>query len=245
MRLSNEQKAFYADHGYLAVENVIPEPVIDAMRDRLDQLCQEWDSEPAKRVGVVQEADLAGSATMQQTAQTVRKFYKLVHHEPLFRVHATSKLLVDMVADLIGRPICLYDDQALLKPPMVGSKKEPHQDNAYFQVEPADAVITCWCALDDATLDNGCMYYFPGAHKRGLVEHESIPGTPHLVPKGLDENEAVAVPIRAGGLIFHHALALHFSPTNKSDRWRRAFVCHYARSDARMPKQDSEYLLPL
>ncbi|MGH7214482.1 MAG: phytanoyl-CoA dioxygenase family protein [Tepidisphaeraceae bacterium] len=43
-----------------------------------------------------------------------------------------------------------------------------------LQVAPADAEITCWCAMDDATVENGCMRYVPGSHRRGLIAHEFI-----------------------------------------------------------------------
>jgi ectoine hydroxylase-related dioxygenase (phytanoyl-CoA dioxygenase family) len=143
-----------------------------------------------------------------------------------------------MVEQLIGRPVRLYADQALLKPPFVGSSKLPHQDNAYFRVVPDEAVITCWCALDEATLENGCMHYLPGTHRAGIVEHEAIKGTPHLVPKECDLDAAVAVPLRAGGVIFHHACTLHFSPENRTPHWRRAFVCHFVRDGAETPGRD-------
>ncbi|MBI3923645.1 MAG: phytanoyl-CoA dioxygenase family protein, partial [Armatimonadetes bacterium] len=121
----------------------------------------------------------------------------------------------------------------------------PHQDNAYFRVSPADHVITCWCALDDATVENGCMFYIPGSHRLGLVDHKAVENTPHLIPPEFQEDKAVAVPIRTGGCIFHHSLVLHKSPPNRTASWRRAFVCHYVRSDAEMPAlgQPTESLL--
>lgn len=212
------------------------------MRDRIEELCAAWDSDEARRLGMQQEAAVRGALTERETQVTVRKFSGLVDHEPVFKGHATDVALLDLVEDIIGAPMCLYADQALLKPPRVGSEKMPHQDNAYFKVEPGDAVVTAWCALDDATVDNGCMHYIPGSHRAGLVGHAGVKGTPHLVPEGFDRVAAVAVPIRAGGVIFHHAESLHFSPVNATDTWRRAFVCHYVRADATMPGKDPSTL---
>lgn len=235
MRLSEAQKQFYAENGYLAVEGVFSPEHVTALARRFEELCADWQGEAAKRVGIAQEAEVArGQAGVSATSRTLRSMSRIAAHEPLFRAHATDPGFVDIVADLIGEPLSLYVDQAMLKPPRYGSEKPPHQDNAYFKIKPDDAVITCWCALDDATVENGCMHYFPGSHRRGVVEHEKIPDTPHLVPKGVDLKAAVAVPIRAGGVIFHHGLTLHTSPPNRSDRWRRAYICHYVRSDAEM-----------
>ncbi len=245
MRLTPEQKTFYADNGFLAIENVVPAKFIDKMSRRIEELCESWDSEEARRVGMQQEAEIEGTIATSKAKKSVRKFYNLIPYEPVFREHATEGELLELVEDIIGNPICLYADQALLKPPMVGSEKMPHQDNAYFRVEPADAVTTCWCALDDATTENGCMHYLSGSHKRGLVAHEEIPGTPHLVPDDFDRDKTVAVPIKAGGVIFHHSLTLHFSPPNNTQKWRRAFVCHFVRSDATIPGKDPKELLQL
>ena len=71
-------------------------------------------------------------------------------------------------------------------------------------------------------------------NRLGLVPHRAIKGTPHLVPDGFDRSQSVAVPIGAGGCILHHSQTVHWSPGNESPRWRRAFVVHYVRSDARM-----------
>jgi len=236
MALSEEQKQFYRENGYLAVPDLIAPGDIEAMRKRIEELCESWQSEEARRVGVHQEAE-AGNIIPEQSSRTVRKFSDLYRYEEIFRQHALNPAIVDIVADLIGTPLSLYADQALLKPPLYGSEKPPHQDNAYFRVSPDDHVITCWCALDDATLENGCMHYIPGSHQLGLVDHEAIANTPHLVPPDVQKDKAVAVPIKAGGCIFHHSLTLHMSPPNRTSLWRRAMVCHYVRSDAYIPSR--------
>ena len=236
--LTPEQIQFYHDNGYLAVEGVLSRTEISRLIQRCNELCADWQSEAAKRVGVSQEAHIAA-----ESDRTIRKMSGLVAHESVYREQASHPKIVDMAADLIGENISLYADQMMLKPPRYGSEKPPHQDNAYFRVEPADAVITCWMALDDATIDNGCMRYISGSHKLGLVDHAAIESTPHLVPKGVDFTKSVAVPAKAGACVFHHSLTLHHSYANRSDKWRRAFICHYVRPDAKMPRREPQSLL--
>ena len=132
----------------------------------------------------------------------------------------------------MGEPVCHYVDQAFLKQPFVGSQKDIHQDNDYFAVVPDDAVLTCWCALDDATLENGCMHYVAGSHKLKHVPHEKIPGTPHHVPKNPEQYIGTPVPINSGGVIFHHGWTLHYSPQNRSNKPRRAWAIHLIRGNA-------------
>ncbi|MCG3179490.1 MAG: hypothetical protein BIFFINMI_01825 [Phycisphaerae bacterium] len=234
MSLTRPQIEFYRQNGYLAVPNLVPVARVRALREKIEWLCENWESDEARAVGLQQEADSgnAEAVAVARTAQTVRKFTAPAAHIDIFRQHAHSAEVLDAVVDLIGRPVGLYTDQALLKPPRFGSEKPPHQDNEYFRVTPADGLVTAWLAVDDATVENGCMYYIPGSHKLGRVEHEAIANTPHLVPKGCRREDAVAVPIGAGGVIFHHGWTLHFSTPNRSDKWRRAYPCHYARTDA-------------
>lgn len=215
--------------GYLAVPCVVPLDLIAAEKERFSWLCDNWDSPEAQRLNPTHETGLPRE---QWTSATVRGFSDIAEHEPIFRRHALHPTLLDIVEELIGSPFSLFETQALLKPPSIGTPKPPHQDNAYFCVEPADAVITCWCALDDATIENGCMRYIPGSHQLGLVEHRWIPDTPHQVPVGVDEGQAVAVPMQAGGVIIHHSLTLHCSGPNRTLHWRRPFICHYVRDDA-------------
>jgi len=229
MKLSSSQKSSWANDGHLAVENVIPLDLIARERERFDWWCRNWDRPEAKPLNVQHEDS---QPREKWTAKTVRKIHMLERHDDVFRAHAFHANLLDIVSELIGTPFSLYETQAFLKPPSFGSPKPPHQDNAYFLVKPADAVITCWGAVDDATIENGCMQYYPGSHKAGMIEHKWIEGTPHQVPVGYDTSKPVPVPIKAGGIIFHHSLALHMSLENRSAHWRRAFVCHFIRDDA-------------
>ena len=238
MELTQGQIAEFRKCGFLAVEGVIPPDRVAALRQRFEELSHQLDSAEAQRLHAQVEPGVGSSgatATAVALELAVRKFDSLTKFEPLFREHALYPPLVDLVAGLIGTPISLYTDQAMLKPPRFGSEKPPHQDNAYFKIDPADGGVTAWCALDDATVENGCMEYVSGSHLTGLVEHEGIAGTPHLVPKG-EQGSYVAVPVKAGAVVFHHLLTLHRSKPNHSDTWRRAFICHYVRSDARMPR---------
>jgi ectoine hydroxylase-related dioxygenase (phytanoyl-CoA dioxygenase family) len=238
MTLSAGQIAQFREEGFLAVEGVFSAERVTALRQRMEELVRELDNPATRRSGVAfsREGDAAPQPGLRGAAAdaAVRTFGALTRHEPVFRAAACSPALVDLVVDLVGTPLSLYSDQAMLKPPRYGTEKPPHQDNAYFRIDPADAGVTAWCALDDATVENGCMQYVAGSHRLGLVEHEAIAGTPHLIPRSAEASYALA-PVPAGSVVFHHLLTMHRSGANHSDTWRRAFICHFVRSDARMP----------
>lgn len=238
-----EQKQFFTTMGFVVLPGLIPPQRVHAMRERIEDLCARWDSEEARRVGAQQEVESGNADAVTRTAETVRKFARLTPFEPIFREQAEDEALTAIVAELIGNPVLLYDDQAMLKPPFVGSAKLAHQDNAYFRIEPSDACVTCWMALDDATVENGCLHYVAGSHKWGLLPHRAIEGTPHLVPDLPEDVEWTTAPAKAGDVVIHHSLTVHFSPDNRSSSWRRSFICHYVRADATIPGKDPAQLL--
>ena len=226
MPLTDAQIARFRADGFLVVEDVVPPEQVAEMRRRMDAITSALDGEDAERMGVQLEPDIADAAALP------RKLNELAPHDAVFRRHAGSPELHEMVGQLIGEPLRLYTDQAFLKPPRQGSAKPPHQDNAHFGIDPADWGVTVWCALDDATEANGCMQYFAGSHLQGAVPHVWRGGTTHLVPQGVDLAAPRHAPVGAGGVIFHHLLTFHMSAPNTSDAWRRAYACHYIRTDA-------------
>jgi len=90
--------------------------------------------------------------------------------------------------------------------------------------------------VDEATLENGCMRFIPGSHKWGLIDHTPLPGQEHnLSPQHVDLSTEIAVPCKAGDVALFHTLVLHHSLPNRTDQWRRSFICHYIHPDAKAP----------
>ena len=92
------------------------------------------------------------------------------------------------------------------------------------------AHLTCWIALDDATVDNGCVHYVPGSHRWDLLPITGLAGDMNAITSILDEDrlasfrQAVPVELSAGECVFHHPLVLHGSYENRSALARRATV---------------------
>lgn len=132
---------------------------------------------------------------------------------------------------LLGnRPVRFWHDQLFYKPAKKGGVVAWHQDYSYWTRTKPIAHLTCWCALDDATVENGCLQYIPGSHKWGLLPKPVIAGELQGIKDYLNEEQKqqfehpVYAPVKAGEAIFHHSLTLHGSGENKSRQPRRAFV---------------------
>lgn len=101
-----------------------------------------------------------------------------------------------------------------------------HQDEAYWDRSFKYRATSCWMPLDPATVESGCMSFIPGSHLSGVREHTKTGGdyVGHVVSvEGIDSALAIAVPVPAGGAVFHHCRTLHSSGPNRSARVRRAY----------------------
>ena len=124
--------------------------------------------------------------------------------------------------------IRVWHDQSLQKAPWANPTAW-HTDNPYFSFY-SPHVISIWVALDDATLQNGCMYYLPGTHKLEnydeVTDWENIGGYFEAFPQFKDVEPIPAV-MKAGDVGFHNGLTSHGAGPNMTPHWRRAMTCNY------------------
>ena len=85
-------------------------------------------------------------------------------HRPAVQRLARDPRLVGHVEALLGAGVSVYFSQIFFKPPEGGGPKPAHQDNFYFGPTDLEGVATAWIALDDATLENGCLYFGDGTN---------------------------------------------------------------------------------
>ena len=130
------------------------------------------------------------------------------------------------LADVEG--IRIWHDQALIKPPH-GNPTAWHLDVPYWSFDSPNA-ISCWMALDDATLANGCMWYLPGVHKTARYDNvgigENLGGLFKVYP-GWRTIEPQSCPCRAGSIAWHNGLTAHAAGPNMTTRPRRAMTCAF------------------
>jgi hypothetical protein len=152
----------------------------------------------------------------------------LVQSSDLLRAVCSRAPLAGIARDLLGPEVRLYWEQAVYKQPHSAEPVLWHQDNGYTFVEP-QAYLTCWIAITDATLENGCVTVMPGAHREGTLAHRS---TPIGFECWGDASGALAVPVRAGSIVVFTSLTPHFTAANTTDAVRKAYIVQYAPSGA-------------
>lgn len=144
--------------------------------------------------------------------------------------------IMAVVAELMSPNIKLYYDQVFAKAPYAGANRY-HQDSVFWKFFASQDLVTCWLAVDDATLENGCVRYLPGSRHFGLVEWDYLP---NLLAEEVLARET-PVPLRAGDAVFHHSLTLHCSGPNTTPNRRWGWAMHYVAAETRYigtPEQD-------
>lgn len=246
---NQKMKNFYDANGYLVVSDVFDKREISRIRDQIDALLADPNN-PPKGVTISREGNtLADKEKPTAHDDAIRGAAFLVRFIPFFQEIAQQANILSCARGVLGSGVQVFRDQALFKPPH-GQAKPLHQDQSYFCVEPVNDLTTAWIALDDATLDNGCMCYVPGSHLHGVFPVDADPERPvHHIPRTgeIILQPAVACPVTAGSVIFHHGCTLHSSAENRSDTWRRALIFHYASAAARSEKEtlNREISLPI
>ncbi len=175
--------------------------------------------------------DAAGADTLGISHRGKRYFANECQREqPKLRRMLFSPEMAALCRATLGETAYFFFDQYVVKGPEGGLPFSWHQDSGYVVAHggPPDHApyLTCWCPLDDATLDNGTVRVLPGSHRRGVLPHVKREGSNDLAVE-VDEAESVAIEVRAGSIVAFSSLTLHATGANRTDRARRVYLAQY------------------
>jgi len=231
--ISSEQVKFYQDNGYVVIENFLEPTELEVWRDAVDEgVAVRGNSMSPGREGEQQRED---GDDYFSNVFVLR--YNLWMDNDKVRKLILDPRLGKMACDLTGEDgMRIWHDQALIKQPW-GNPTGWHLDNPYWSYHNPNA-LTIWVALDDATIENGCMYFVPGAHKTAITDENSWE---YLTQVQIDDNvgalfnvyphwadkKSVAVSMKAGSCSFHSGIMPHGAGANMTPGSRRAMTCGY------------------
>jgi phytanoyl-CoA hydroxylase len=165
----------------------------------------------------------------------------LMWEDPFWVRLVADPRLLDLVEPILGPDIALFASHYICKPGGDGLPVFWHQDGSYWPLEPME-VVTAWLAVDDSTIENGCMRVIPGSHRGPALEHrkheEAAVLHTAISPEQVDESRVVDVEIPAGGVSLHHPMLVHGSNPNHSPRRRCGLTIRYIPTTTRITRPD-------
>ena len=267
-RLSDSMVAEFEEAGVLVLRDFVSAAACDALRARAAELVAGFDPaevrsvfstteqtqldddyfiESGDKVRFFLEQDaFADDGTLRQAKEhCLNKMGHAMHDlDPVFDKFSRNPDLAE-VAKRVGLadPVILQS-MYIFKPPNIGGEVVCHQDSTYIYTEP-ESCVGFWFALEDATLENGCMQFIPGAHKLPLKQRNSRGADGKLVTETLDdapwpEENTRPAEAPAGTLVIFDGRAPHLSAANRSAKSRHAYTLHIIDRGCHYP--DSNWL---
>lgn len=220
--------AFYREHGYLVVRRAFtPAEVASALAGLKDLIMGKYPAYAGVSFEAAAKAILP-TLSVEDRQDAVRKLWLFVNYEARLKAISHHAGLIATVRTLLGdREPEMFQDMCLMKPPRLGREKPWHQDHAYFDYPLGTPIVGAWIALDEATVENGCMQILPGRHREGPIPHFNRRDW-QICDKVIMGTRSVAAPLPPGGMLLFDGLLPHGTPHNSSPNRRRALQFHYA-----------------
>jgi ectoine hydroxylase-related dioxygenase (phytanoyl-CoA dioxygenase family) len=223
------QLDFYQSNGYIVIEDFLDADELEIWRKSVKTALQERNGQkiPGKAGmigeddGINKDAEYLGKVFDQTINlwQTNEKVKELMFDPKIGKMAAT-------LAGVDG--IRIWHDQALFKRPWANPTSW-HLDTPFWSFTDRRA-LSIWVALDDATLENGCLFFIPGSHTETSFENPGIGKNMDSIfdfYPAFKSAKSVAVPMKAGSCSFHNGLTIHGAHANMTSGFRRAMTCAY------------------
>jgi ectoine hydroxylase-related dioxygenase (phytanoyl-CoA dioxygenase family) len=232
--LPAEAADFYKENGFLVVENCISPEGVAELREETTAVCR---GERGALNGIT-------GTTAEETDADVLKRYLCIHFphkvSETMRGYVAHPAYVDVLTRIIGPNVKCMQSMLFIK--ASGKPGQAWHQDEYFIPTRDRSLTGGWLAMDDATVENGCLWILPGSHWRGIIYpnrgHEDrrfdCAGEAYEFP--FKDEDAVPVEVKAGSIVFFNGYLLHRSlPNYAKSGYRRVLVNHYMSAESLLP----------
>ncbi len=217
--ISEDQVRFYEENGFVKLENVISMGLVEKLRGALARAVEDKEKYHLN----------LGPRTDDGYTKVFLQMVNLWERYPDVEEYVHNSRIAEIARRLTrSKSVRLWHDQALIKYPEDSKPTAWHQDTVYWPMHE-DGGLSCWMALDEVTVERGCMWFVPGSHKAGRLASVDLGNTTDkgplsLLPASLRSVKPVAVELKAGSCTFHNGLTFHYAGPNTTAIPRRAMV---------------------
>ncbi len=258
--LNPDQRAQFERDGYLVIPAFKSADEIARVRARAAEIVNDFDPTQHRSIFTTRDQLAATDDYFLRSDNTIRCFFeeeafdehgqlrqdkslsinKIGHAlhdlDPVFENFSRDPKLAQVARNLGLKDAQVWQSMYIFKQPGIGGEVGWHQDASFFETDPI-TVTTFWFALEDATLDNGCLWVQPGGHRGPMRERfvrsgddikmEKLDSTPWP-----DSSSAIPLEATAGSLVCFHGLLPHYSAPNRSAVSRHAYTLHATDASA-------------
>lgn len=249
-------KSKFDKNGYVVINNFLSEKETKDLKDAGEKLTENVPAD-VKTVFVASNTKHVGDDYFIESADKISFFYEKAALDDDGRLLVDASLALNKVGHALHRlhpmfEACTYSDKVtnvcrslglskpvvpqsmyIYKNPGVGGQVISHQDSTFLFTEP-DSLVGFWIALDDATVENGCLWMIPGSHKtdvhKRFIRNPDKCATSQLVFQGTqpeyEQSLYVPLPVEKSSLVLIHGKVVHKSEQNKSLYPRHAYTFH-------------------
>lgn len=229
--VSLEERYFFGHNGYLKVKGLLSEAELRELDAHSMNLVHD-------KVDLSQIKGLEPRNNGTSAGDIEEKYFRFIQFHRHLEIHERFMLhprVLDVLEVLIGPDLMAMQSMLFFKPP--GHPGQAFHQDSYFITTAPDTLCGAWLAIDDCDEENGCMSFIPGSNFDPIYENKTPPENsvdfhgrlPEIAD--MDVSREIFAGADSGDVIFFHGHLLHRSRRNRSeDRFRRAFVCHYANA---------------
>lgn len=234
--MNAEATRFYQEQGYLVVENALSGAEVDALTDEAARICR---GDRGEIRGVT-------PATADESDVEVMRRYLCIHfpHKVSDEMYQTlaHPPIVEVLTSIIGPNVKCMQSMLFIK--ASGKPGQAWHQDEYFIPTRDRSLTGAWMALDDATVENGCLWVIPGSHRHGLLWPQHKHGDTRFDCAGeamsfpYTDDDAAPVEVKKGAIVFFNGYLLHRSlPNYAQSGFRRSLVNHYMSAESLLPWQ--------